>query len=148
MSLFLSKPFVGISNFCFAVSERHAVFIDTHEYHFVDSKDHLLCNLISYLAGKCKRGAAEASGLDTKFNNIALFRRADKVDFGHVLGNAVIGTKLDNRIDSRFFIDPTEKTTTEKRTVRIQVFGFHPFTCVKIHSRYIGAPFKKLQYRE
>lgn len=115
------------------VGRRQAVFAEVDEDHFFHGEDAFARDLVAHFTGQGDGGAAELGGGDAQFDDVALARGADKVDFGDVLGDNALVAQLDDRVDRRFFVDPAQQAAAEQGAVGVEVFGFYPFAGVEVH---------------
>src|SRR5471032_3076933 len=116
-----------------AVRCGQAVFAQIHEDHLLYGQDAFASDLVAHFAGQRDRGAAELGSGDAQFDDVALARGADEVDFGDVLGHHTLVAQLDNGVDGRLFVDPAQQAAAEQGAVGVEVFGFYPFAGVKVH---------------
>ena len=131
---FQRDPVTGVGDVVITVRFRLAVFTDVDEYDLLDGQDRFLGEDVAHFGAQGDRGAAEVDGGQAHFNQVAFLGGGDEVDFRHELGDHMLVAKLDDRVDGRLFVDPTQQASAEQRAVRIEIFGANPFACVKSDS--------------
>ena len=115
------------------MGRRQAILAEVDEDHFFHGEDAFARDLVAHFAGQGDGGAAELGGGDAQFDDVALARGADEVDFGDVLGDNALVAQLDDGVDRRFFVDPAQQAAAEQGAVGVEVFGFYPFAGVEVH---------------
>lgn len=128
---FQGNAVAGVGDVVITVWLWFAVFTDVHEHNLLDGQDGFLREDVAHLSTQGDRGATEVDSSQAHLDEVALLGGSDEVDLGHEFGDHVLVAKLDDRVDCRLFVDPTQQASAEQRAVCIEVFGANPFARMK-----------------
>ena len=101
------------------------VFVDAHKDDPIDSENALFRDHVAHLGPHRDRRPTKGRGKHAELDEVALTRRGQELNFRDEFGNSAGITDLDNRINSGFFIDPSQQAAAEKCSVSVEIFGLN-----------------------